>query len=338
MAVSIDPDGVVALSAATSGVAAVLQEAGANLQTEVDRVDHLVGRRPVLSTRTTEVAGDLAEVAGWAHQIVIRYVDDERPLRELATLGFWLPDFSKLGWDPSRTAGENIERAARSDEAGAFVLGTAGALLERYRRFALSVPRPGVPLPSLALPAPDDVWHGRPYVRAPSGLLVPQGVTLDPYAQRLAAAADDWYPANRPTFVTDPGLGRPPTWARTSGRALGVLGTGLTLYDSYASQWEHDATYHPEWGTGERVASAAYNTATEGGGAVAGGLIGAKIGAAAGSFIPIPVVGTVGGAIVGGAIGAFVGSKAGKAVGRALKEGAEALGDKIGDAWNSVFG
>lgn len=338
MAVTIDPDGVVALSAATSTVAAGLQQAGKDLQAQIDRVDHLVGRRPALGRSCDDVAGDLAEIAGWAHQIVLRFVDDERPLQELATLGFWLPDFSKLGWDPSKTAGENIEKTARSDELGAFVLGTSGALLERYRRFAVSLPRPGSQLPSLTLPDPAEIFQGKPYARTPSGILVPQGVTLDAQARRIVEAADDWYPANRPTLVTDTSLGRPPRWARVGGRTLGVLGTGLTLYDAWASQWEQDAKYHPEWGTGERVASAAYNTATEGGGAVAGGIIGAKLGAAAGSFIPIPVVGTVGGAIVGGAIGAFVGSKAGKAAGRVLKEGAEAVVDKIGDAWNSLFG
>jgi phage tail tape-measure protein len=66
--------------------------------------------------------------------------------------------------------------------------------------------------------------------------------------------------------------------------------------------------------------------------------MGAKFGAAAGSFIPIPVVGTLGGALVGGAVGAFVGSKAGKLFGRGVKEGAEALVDGAKDVWDSVFG
>ena len=188
------------------------------------------------------------------------------------------------------------------------------------------------------LPRPDVEWRGRPYITLPNGLVVPQGSSVDPEVKRLAALADDWHQPGKPTFVTNPGLGRPPTWARVGGRTLGVLGAGLTVYDSYMSQWEQDQKYHPEWSTGERVASAGYNAATEGGGAIAGGLVGAQIGAYAGSFIPIPVVGTLGGALVGGAIGAFVGSKAGKAVGQGLKEGGEFVADKIGDAWNSVFG
>ena len=338
MVVSIDPDGVLAMSAATLLVSQNLSLAGTTLQAEIDAVDHLVGRRPVFTGRVDATAGDLAELAGWARELVITYVDDERPIQQLATMGFWLPDFSKLGWDGEMTAAENLEKTARSDEFGAFVLGTAGALLDRYRRFSLYVPREGAPLPSLNLPRPDVEWRGRPYITLPNGLVVPQGSAVDPEVKRLAALADDWHQPGKPTFVTNPGLGRPPTWARVGGRTLGVLGAGLTVYDSYMSQWEQDAKYHPEWSTGQRVASAGYNAVTEGGGAVAGGLVGAQIGATVGSFIPIPVVGTLGGALVGGAIGAFVGSKAGKAVGQGLKEGAEFVGDKIGDAWDSLFG
>lgn len=338
MPVSIDPERVLAMSAATLGVAAGLTQDAKDIQQEIDSVDHLVGRRPVVTGRVDATAGDLAELAGWAHDLVIEFVDDERPLLQLATAGFWLPDFSKLGWDGAQTAGQNVERIARSDEFGAFVLGTAGALMERYRRFTLYVPPLRTPLPSLDLPAPDAVWRGTPYVRTPSGILVPQVSGAAPGTRALAAVADDWHQPGRPSFVTDPALGRPPTWARIGGKALGVVGAGLTLYDSFMNQWEQDATYHPEWGTGERVASATYNAATEGGGAVAGGIVGAQIGAWAGSFVPIPVVGTVGGALIGGAIGAFVGSKAGKAVGTALREGGEAVVDKAKDVWNSLFG
>jgi len=336
--VSINPDGVLAMSAATLLVAQNLSADAATLQAEIDAVDHLVGRRPVFTGRADATAGDLAELAGWARELVITYVDDERPIQQLATMGFWLPDFSKLGWDGELTAGENIDKTVRSDEFGAFVLGTAGALMERYRRFSLYVPREGAPLPSLNLPRPDVQWRGRPFVTLPNGLVVPQGSAADPAVQRLAALADDWHQPGRPTMVTNPGLGRPPTWARVGGRTLGVVGAGLTVYDSFMTQWEQDSTYHPEYSTGQRWASAGYNAATEGGGAVAGGIVGAQIGATVGSFIPIPVVGTLGGALVGGAIGAFVGSKAGKAVGTGLKEGAEFVGDKIGDAWDSLFG
>jgi len=338
VAVSIDPEGVLAMSAATLGIAANLTAAGSTLQGQIDTVDHLVGRRPVLTGRIDAVAGDLAEVAGWAREIVLHYVDDEKPLRDLATWGFWLPDMSKLGWDPSKTVAQNVDKTVRSDEFGAFVLGTAGALMDRYRRFSLYVPKHGVPLPSLDLPAPDDMFRGRPLVRLPSGLLVPQGSAVDPGTLRLAKAADDWHQPGKPSFVTDPELGRPPRWAKIGGRALGWAGAGLTVYDSFMTQWENDEKIHPEWGTGERVASATYNATFEGGGAVAGGIVGAEIGATLGSFVPIPVVGTLGGALIGGAVGAFVGSKAGKATGVALREGGEAVVDGVKGAWNSLFG
>ena len=187
--------------------------------------------------------------------------------------------------------------------------------------------------------AADDVVNGIPLIRHRStGLFIPQGSTADPAFQRLYAAADEFHQPGRPTLVTDPMLGRPPTWARVGGKTLGVVGGVLTVYDSFMSQWEQDSKYHPEWDTGDRVASATYNAATEGGGAIAGGLLGAQIGAYAGSFIPIPVVGTLGGALVGGAIGAFAGSKVGKAAGTAFKEAGEAVADKAKDTWNSLFG
>lgn len=337
---AIDPDGVLAMSAATLAVSVLLDEAGTAAQSTIDDVAGLVGWGADVSTRTATLAGDLAELAGWAREIVLRYVDDEKPIHDLMELGFWLPDFSTLSWDNSRTATQNLDRTARSDEFGAFVLGASGGLLERYRRFSLYVPRPGAALPSLTLPPPDDVVRGMSMVRRPSGLLVPQASAVDPAVIRLAQQADGpgFYHPNERALVTDPKFGRPPTWARTGGRVLGVVGAGLTLYDSYQTQWEHDGKYHPEWGTGERVASAGFNAVTEGGGAVAGGILGAQLGASVGSFIPIPVVGTVAGAIVGGAIGAFVGSKAGKAVGRSLAEGAEWIGDEAKDAWTSLFG
>jgi hypothetical protein len=240
------------------------------------------------------VAGDLAELADWARSVALKYVDDVEPLRELASLGFWLPDVSKVGWDADKTVLENLDKTARSDEFGAFVLGVSGALLARYRRWQLYVPRPGAPIPpgSLMLGPPDDVVLGRPLVRRASGILVRRGSGADPYIGRLGSGPA-WYQPDQRGLVTDPSFGRPPTWARLGGRALGAAGAGLSAYDSFMSQWEQDAQYHPERSTGQRVASAGYNAATEGGGAIYGGLMGAKFGAAAGSFIPIPVVGTL---------------------------------------------
>ncbi|WP_456787805.1 hypothetical protein [Cellulomonas sp. P5_C5] len=340
MVVSIDPDGVLAVSAATLLVSQDLSERGRTLQAEIDAVDHLVGYRPMFTGRVNATVGDLAELAGWSRQLVITYIDDERPLQQLKTLGYWLPDFSKLGWDGDMIAGQNVDKIARSDEFGSFVLGTAGGLLERYRRYSFLLPTEGVPGPSLAVRAPDVVFRGMPFVQgAPGQLLLPQFSSVDPDVRRIYDAADSSHTlVDRHALTAEPTLGRPPAWARVGGKTLGVAGIGLTVYDSYMSQWEQDATYHPEWDTGERVASAGYNAVAEGGGAIAGGIYGAQLGAALGSFIPIPIVGTVGGALIGGAIGAFVGSKAGKVAGDALLEVGELGVDKAKDVWNSLFG
>ena len=246
---AIDPDGVLAMSAATLATSLRVEEDAVAVQEQIDGVAGLVGHRIDIRTRTSTLAGDLAELAGWAREIVLRYVDDEKPINDLMTMGFWMPDFSKLGWDGELSAGENVDKTVRSDEFGAFVLGTSGMLLDRYRRFSLYVPnRNGpVPLPPLQLPAPDDFVHGRPLVQLPSGLFVPQGGSADPTVARLAAEADGprFHKPGAVSFVDDIGYGRPPAWARVGGRVLGAAGGVPTVYDSYMTPWEHDEKYHP---------------------------------------------------------------------------------------------
>ena len=267
------------------------------------------------------------------------------PLRDLATAGYWLPDLGRLGWDGSKPAGDNIESTLRSDEFGALPLGLAGAVLDRYRRWSLFVPKAGAVLPTtteLRLPPVGDVFRGTPFVRSGSAAAGAAGQCGRP--RRRQARRDGGRPglvqADAALARPRPRLGRPPTWARTGSKALFVVGAGLTLWDSAAGQWEEDSTYHPEWSTGQKVADTAVTTTLEGGGAVAGGyygaIAGAELGATIGSIFPGP--GTLIGGVVGGLVGGFVGSKAGKAVGTALKEGGEALWDGATSAWHSVFG
>ncbi|WP_167586056.1 hypothetical protein [Kineococcus rubinsiae] len=333
--VAIDPDGVLAMSAATATAAAALGGRARELQQRLDGLSALAGPGPAVRSRAWAVEEDLAALAGVARERAQQYVDVEVPLRELLGLGFWMPDPGNLAVRTDESVTANIERMLRSDEFGAVPLGLSQSLLTAYRKPLLALPAPGSILLDLDFTRPANVVdqvRGVPLVQRPSGLLVPVGSSADPAVEVVTALSkgpDVHQPGER--FLTTGGFGRPPAWARTSGRALGVVGAGLTVYDSFAGQWEHDQRYHPEYGTGRRVAEASAVAATEGVGAVAGGIYGAQLGATVGSFIPIPVVGTVGGALVGGAIGAFVGSKAGKAGGRVLREGGHAL-------WKKVFG
>lgn len=334
----IEPDGVLAMQAATLASAMNLAANASTIQAVLDGVDDLVPGAPKAKAKSAPVTKDLAELAGWAKAIALKFVDDERPLQQLRTAGYWLPDLTKLGWDGSKSATENLETTARSDEFGAFELGLAQSLLERYRSWKLVVPKPDAP--TLRLPVPDAVVKDTKLIRLPSGFFVPQGGSADPTVPRLAEVSrgPNFFQPDTKNIVLD-GPGRPPTWARYGGRGLFVAGTALTLYDAGMSQWEQDQKYHPEWDTPKRVASAGYNVATEGGGAVAGGIAGAELGATVGSFIPIPVIGTVGGALVGGAIGAFVGSRAGKAGGVWVREKMAApIADGAKKAWKSLFG
>ncbi|WP_149814456.1 hypothetical protein [Serinicoccus marinus] len=333
------------MSAATLGVGTTVSEIGGDITTQIEKVDQWVSGAPSARRRASVAAETLSLLAGAAQDHAVRYVDHERPIQELREAGYWLPDFGNLLPREDETIRENLERIARSDEFGAIPLGVGQGLLERYRNFHLYVPRadsvsaaPALQELNSLLSTADDVHDGQAFVRRSSGVLVPQGGSADPRLSRISTLTDEATYRPGPNVTTSPDLGRPPTWARTGGRALGAAGVGLTVWDSAASQWEHDQRYHPEYSTGQRVASAGYNVVTEGGGAVAGGLVGAHYGAIAGSFVPIPVVGTVGGALIGGAIGAFVGSKAGKAAGTALKEASSAVADGAKKVWGSLFG
>lgn len=195
---AIDPDGVIAMSAATLAASLSVGTIGEEIRKQTDKVDHLVPGAPDAEGRARTEAAVLAEIAGFARSRAVRYVDDVKPLKDLLEMGYWLPDFSNLGWDGERTALENVDRMARSDEAGAFVLGTAGALLERYRRWQLAVPAVDTPygrqvarrLDDLINLPPDDVVNGRPVIRRASGLLVPQGGSADPRLQRMQRLGD----------------------------------------------------------------------------------------------------------------------------------------------------
>lgn len=344
MSVRIDPDGVIAMSGATLTVGSTIGAIGSDITTQIEKVDQWVSGAPAARRRAGTLAETLAVLAGAAREHAIRYVDHERPIEELRSLGYWLPDFGNLAYRGDETVLQNMERIARSDEFGAIPLGMSQMLLERYRNFRLHVPRVDVSTAQSALAeldnlfnTVDDVHNGMPIVRRASGIYVFALSDADPRMPRVNELIDEATYRPGPNFTTDPNLGRPPTWARTGGRALGVVGVGLTLWDVGATQWEHDQRYHPEYSTGQRVASTSYSVATEGGGAVALGLVGAHYGAMIGSLIPIPVVGTVGGALVGGAIGAFVGSKAGKAVGEGLKQAGSAIADGATKIWNGLF-
>lgn len=356
VAVSIEPDGVIALSAATLMTCDLVDSGALSLDRAIGAVDHLVPGAPSVRVRLSPVLTGLAEIAGWAHGVAVDYVDHERPLRELGALGYWLPDAAALGWDTSATVGGNVDSIVRSDEFGAGPLGVGADLLQRYRRWQLALPKPGsqaavatvVAASTGALPqqqVPGTAFGGRSYVTRPSGLLVEVHGVGSPVLQAGREAIDD--AVSPRTFTTpgahglswDPSLGRPPAWAATAGKGLSVVGVGLTLYDVGASQWEQDATYHPEWSTGERVASTAATTVVVGGSAAAGGwagaAAGAQLGAAGGAALGsvVPVLGTAAGGliggVVGGMIGGFVGSKAGKAAGTALKETGTDLWDEV---------
>src|SRR5699024_1067431 len=112
---------------------------GSDITTQIEKVDQWVSGAPAARRRASTLAETLAVLAGAAREHAIRYVDHERPIEELRSLGYWLPDFGNLAYRGDETVLQNMERIARSDEFGAIPLGMSQMLLERYRNFRLHV-------------------------------------------------------------------------------------------------------------------------------------------------------------------------------------------------------
>ncbi|MFI2707973.1 hypothetical protein ACH5WX_10535, partial [Nocardioides sp. CER28] len=100
--VGIDPDGVIAMSAATLGASVSLTHVAREIRDKIESVDHLVPGAPDVYGRATTEAEVLARSAGFAKDHALKYVDDVLPLKELGKVGYWLPDLAKLGWDPDK--------------------------------------------------------------------------------------------------------------------------------------------------------------------------------------------------------------------------------------------
>jgi hypothetical protein len=240
----------------------------------------------------------------------------------------------------------------------------AEGALERWRRIDI-VPESSVNV-RLTIPEPDEIVNGVRYWKTPGGILSPE----PPMAPDLKVTGPT---SGHSTFVTDPEAspGALPKWAKGLGKALGLAGTGLTLYSAGAEQWAEDAKAHPEWDTSQRVESTLENVVIVGGTTVLLGTIGAavgtEVGAAAGAAvgagggtIVLPVIGTIGvgavggavGAVAGGAAGGYYGGKYGEKLGtwikddlydgsdaqRAVRDGWDSSVDWVEDKWNKVFG
>lgn len=335
---AIDPDGVLAMAASTQIASFEVSGIGTDAQRAIDGVSHLVPGAPAAGTRSSSVAERLAGLAGTAEQRALSYSESQRPANAWRSGDYWLPDLGVFGPRPGETVSEYLERVASSSEFGALPLGTAQGLLERYRNPRIAVPTTvagaqqtqEIVRKTVQVPRPPVVAHhgGVAYSRTPGGLLV-QTSSLHFDAQRAAGRglpelADRHWRAG-PHLAGDRAASTGPRWATRAGRVLGPVGYGLTAYSAARDQWAYDQRHNPDWGTGQRVASATYTSGATVAGAAAGAWGGAKVGAAIGAFGG-PVGIAVGG-IVGGVVGGFVGGGAGAAI----ADGAKKL-------WNGLFG
>jgi hypothetical protein len=169
---------------------------------------------------------------------------------------------------------------------------------------------------------------GKKYVTLPSGFAVEAGSAADPQIRPQAPINMTAFHEPGTRLVADPEMASPPAWARNAGRGLFALDVGITVWDEGSSQWNADLQAHPEWDTGQRVASAGATVAIVGGSSLAGGAAGAWAGAQAGAAIGAlgGPVGVAAGAVIGGLVGGFVGSQAG-----------EWVGGKAKDLWDSLW-
>ncbi len=192
--------------------------------------------------------------------------------------------------------------------AGSAVQGLASELLERYRG-TLMVPGPGAVLPDeIRLTAGDinPTWprsriDGQIWVQRPSGAWMLESNLL-PDTPLPTTRLPGW--TGQPKFAPSE-IGAPPAWAGHAGKALTVVGAGLTYWSVYGESYNDTLTRHPDWNEDQRQQEAWTDTAVVGTSSVLGGAGGAwggaVIGAGIGSIFPGP--GTVIGGIIGGVIG-----------------------------------
>ena len=84
----IDPDGVIAMSAATLAASTSVGQIGREIKAQTAKVEHLVPGAPDASGRTTTEAEVLASIAGFAKSHAVKYVDDVEPLKDLSKAGY----------------------------------------------------------------------------------------------------------------------------------------------------------------------------------------------------------------------------------------------------------
>lgn len=203
--------------------------------------------------------------------------------------------------------------------AGSAVQGLASELLQRYRG-TLMVPGPGAMLPDeIRLTAGDlePTWprsriDGQIWVQRPSGTWMLESNLL-PDAPPALGGLPGWN--GQPKFAPAE-IGTPPAWAGHAGKALSVVGAGLTYWSVYGESYNDTLTRHPDWSEEQRQQEAWVDTAVVGTSSVAGGAGGAwggaLLGASIGSVFPGP--GTIIGGIVGGVIGGVAGGWGGQQV------------------------
>ena len=314
MAVSIDPDGVLAMSTATLArrVEPVATRA-ATLQATIDSVDDLVGYRPVVTAphrrrrrrpRPDRPAGRTTSS--------ITYVDDDLPLQVLRDPRLLAPRLQRRSAGTARCppAGTSTGPCAPTSSArssSGTATGPARAVPpvlalrpEARRRHRRSGPGPRLRPPEYRVPG-HDVRTRAPAAcscrtagrsTTPSRRALARGVRRAGLVQARRAGARHG-PGVRP--AADVGQDRRPAASSSSGRAHRLRLRRVAVGPGRRSTTPSGA---PSRTRRQRAPTAPRPRAAA---PIAGAWAGGEIGAMVGSFVPIPVVGTVGGALIGAA-------------------------------------
>lgn len=226
-----------------------------------------------------------------------------------------------------------VEDADEAHQAWIDALDSAGSLWERYdtqyagltagllgSAFQLEVVRRVTPV---MVGQVDEMITRAEQLRAHADALkTPSGHVVDP--PRYYDLLDE---AQRLDDAVPPARANLPSWELPRGltRGLAILDVAAAGYGIY-SDWDEE-------GPTQAIVSNAVPAAA---GIASGMAAGAYIGGVAGSFIPIPGVGTaigiVGGAVVGGVVGAFTSG----AIDSMFDNGITAVGDAVSEGWNEV--
>lgn len=205
------------------------------------------------------------------------------------------------------------------------ILGAAAGTLKHVRGIYVPVSTDAIPMEALKPRSinssiPRETIFGKKFFLDPkTNLYLPDRLDTFPRPPEALTSAKNI--KTNAFLSTSTEAGANVRWAQTGGKALGIIGVGITVWGNYSEEYNEELLNHPEWPESEVRLRAVQQAAIVSGAAVStsvvGSMAGAKLGTVIGGTIGsvVPGLGTAIGAAVGGIAGAVLGGFAGGLIG-----------------------